>query len=69
MVRVLAVRFDAAAPDLSSGCRVVVDEEHTSAVPGCSGGGSDAGWSGAYDDDLSVFHRSDSTTMPSQQIN
>jgi hypothetical protein len=34
-----------------------------------SGGGSDAGWSGAHDDDISMFHRSDSTTMPSRQIN
>jgi hypothetical protein len=69
VVRVLAGSFDAAAPDLSSGCGVVVEQEHTSPVTGCSGGGSDAGWSGAHDDDFSMFHRSDSTTMPSLQIN
>jgi hypothetical protein len=38
-------------------------------MPGRSSGGNDAGWSGAYDDDLSMFHRSDSTTIPSLQIN
>jgi hypothetical protein len=68
-VRALAGSFDAAAPDLSSGCGVVVEQKHASLMPRRGGGSSNAGWSGAHDDDISVFHRSDSTTMPSRQIN
>jgi hypothetical protein len=69
LVRALVGSFDTAAPNLSSGCGVVVEQKHTLPMPRCSGGGSNAGWSGAHDDDISMFHRSDSTTMPSRQIN
>ncbi len=47
---------------------VVVEQKDASPVTRSSGGSRDAGWSGAHDDDISVFHRSDSTTMPSLQI-
>ena len=60
--------FGATAPNLSPGFQVVVEQNHASAVSGCSSGSGDAGWSGAYDDNIRVLHRSDSTTMPSQQI-
>ena len=69
VVRVVAGGFDAAAPDLSSGVGVVVKQEDTLPVARSSGGSRDSGWSGAHDDDISLFHLIDSTTMPSRQIN
>jgi hypothetical protein len=60
--------FNSSAPNLSSSCGVVVEHEHASSVTGSRGGSGDACWSGAYDNDIVAFHRSDSTTMPSRQI-
>ena len=68
-VRVVVGGFDPAAPDLSPGVGVVVEQKHTSPVPRSGSGSRDAGWSGAHDDDISLFHCSDSTTMPSLQVN
>ena len=67
-IRVPVGGFDPSAPDLSSGCGVVVQEKHTESVPGRGCGSRDAGGPGAHNDDIGVFHRSDSTTMPSRQV-